>query len=782
MKAGEVGEVGAVMERPGPNSARLAGLLAGREGLAATFAATRRRLVAARDPAGLELWAEGALALLDANAGALGLLAYARLSEEQGHRLGGAVLGEVARAAAQLCRQAGAKATEAALQAFQSLAPAMDGPGERALFWAGLIRLAAAAPDCVVPFVGRVGEVWRAGHGADFAGFIEAGLRASGPATAHGRARRRAFFALEDDLALSLAGRIGAGIGFAEMEGELRRVLTALWGSAPQLQTLPPAGRDVPRRVNIAGPVLRLPDAWPGLNAPAARRLYVASAVHAGAHLHFGNPRFPVGRDKPVQIALATLVEDARIEHLAMQRYPGLARLWAPYHRASADDGPTVAALLARLARGLFDPAYADPDALVGKAQALFRAALGEIDNPAISREIGTRLANDIGQRRLRFDARGHVTEPAYRDDGLGLWDFSAVDPEVTAEVEMIVEAARIDRRAGEDGKADGPPERSAVGRARPVSAGVEGVVVATYPEWDAPAGIERADWVTVKAMPPSLGDGAALARQLEANGALRARIARLVKAAKVGRASRLKRQSEGHDLDLDAVIEVAIARRAGLVPDLRVFRSSVLTQRDLAVLVLIDISQSTRDRLAGGLSVLDVEKRAVALLAQALAGLGDAFALMAFASNGRGEVRVHEVKGFAEPYGPEPAARLAGLSSGLSTRLGAALRHAGAMIGGVRSFRKLVLVLTDGEPSDIDTASADLVADARRAVLQLRGRGIDSFGVTLDPAGGGEGAVGEGAANEATAIFGKANVLPIRRVEDLPARLSELYFRLARR
>jgi len=100
-------------------------------------------------------------------------------------------------------------------------------------------------------------------------------------------------------------------------------------------------------------------------------------------------------------------------------------------------------------------------------------------------------------------------------------------------------------------------------------------------------------------------------------------------------------------------------------------------------------------------------------------------------------------------------------------------LRHAGAEISAVRSHRKLVLVLTDGEPSDIDMADPlDLVDDARRATLALKAHGIDVFGVTLDPNGSGCGA----------AVFGRHQNMPVRRLEDLPSRLADLYFRLARR
>lgn len=751
-----------------PHGARLARLMAARETLRGPFGEARRRLGARYGEGALEPWAAGVLALVDANAGASCLLAFWRASVELAPLHSPAEIGEAGRQAAALCREAGARAAGAALDAFVRIEPRLADAHQRDIWWRALLKLAGGAPECVELLAGRAETVLVPGHVAEFEAFIEAGLKAAG----RDRAHRRAFFALEDERAWGMVERIGAGPGFSEMEGELKMLLAALWGTAPQLQALPPAPRGTARRVNIAGPVLRLPEVFPGVQAEAARRLFVAAAAHAGAHLNFGNPRFPVRKFKPVQIALAGLVEDARIEALAMRRYPGLRRLWAPWHDATPEDGPTLAALLRRVARGLFDPGYRDPDALVGKAQALFASAMGELEDPALSLGIGTRLANDIGQRRIRFDARGHVVEPAYRDDGLGIWDFADIDPEVTDAVEMMVDAARIDRREAPDGKADATPARDPAGKARPAAPGAQGVVVATYPEWDAQAGIERPDWTTLRAMTPRLGDARALRRTLEQAAPVRARIARLVKAAKVGRAVRLKRQAEGHDLDLDAVIEAAIARRAGEVPDLRVFRSSALLQRDLAVLVLVDISQSTRERLADGSSVLDVEKLAVAMLAEAMDALGDDFALMAFASAGRGDVQATCVKRFAEPYDAEAVSRLAGLSSGLSTRLGAALRHAGAEIARTRAFRRLILVLTDGEPSDIDTAAGDLVADARRVVLQLRSQGIDTFGVTLDPSGVGSG----------PAIFGKANSMPVRRIEDLPARLSELYFRLARR
>ena len=115
----------------------------------------------------------------------------------------------------------------------------------------------------------------------------------------------------------------------------------------------------------------------------------------------------------------------------------------------------------------------------------------------------------------------------------------------------------------------------------------------------------------------------------------------------------RLKRQLDGHDLDVDAMLEAGIALRTGQEPDPRIFRPRPRGHRDLAVLLLLDTSESTRDRLASGASILDVERLAVAVLAEAMSALGDPFCLLAFASNGRDDVEMTSVKAFDETLRP---------------------------------------------------------------------------------------------------------------------------------
>jgi nitric oxide reductase NorD protein len=167
---------------------------------------------------------------------------------------------------------------------------------------------------------------------------------------------------------------------------------------------------------------------------------------------------------------------------------------------------------------------------------------------------------------------------------------------------------------------------------------------------------------------------------------------------------------------------------------------------------------------------VLTVERAATALLSGAMAGLGDPFAVHAFCSNGREEVRYYRVKDFGEAYSDRVRSRLAGLRGQLSTRLGAALRHAGTEVQARQTHRRLVLLVTDGEPSDIDVADKRyLVEDARKAVHDLSQKGIDVYCVGLD--GGGE--------SYLQRIFGRRNFMMINRVESLPEKLPLLYLRL---
>jgi uncharacterized protein YegL len=704
-------------------------------------------LAGQEDAASVTRWTEAILSLLHANAGAACMAALLRLRDRP------AALAHMAESVTDICRHAGSSAALACIEAWVAL----RAPG----LWPALRRLGREAPDCVAVAARQAGTIIAATGWDGFEDFVALGLKATG----HEKARRAAFFTLADPLAVQALSR-GTGSGFAARERRLKLFAAALLGRPPMLRARPAAvGLPPPRRATLSDGVLLLPESFPGLPETDQVMLFRAAVAHGLTHIMAGAPRQTVGILKPLALAVIGVVEDARVETLAMRRFPGLRRLWAPYHVARPE-GITVTALLARISRALFDPAYLDPHGLVLKARALVAEA--DIADPTASRRIGGLLGNDLGQMRLQFNARDYVVEPAYRDDGLGLWDFEDTTDAPPEIMEMRVETARLRQEEGEGRTDPGQDAARGTGRARARAAEPESVLLARYPEWDCAAAVERPDWTAVRAIPAPLGDLRRLEARLEAMPDLRRRIDRLVRAARPGRPRRLKRQPDGMDLDMDAVLDAEIAQTAGDLPDDRLYRGTALQMRDLATVVLVDVSESTRAE-----AVLETERLAVALLGDAMAGLGDPFALLAFASDGRDQVRLTRIKGFAEPFASVQRARLAGLSPGLSTRLGAALRHAGVEIGTQRSVRRLILVLTDGEPSDIDAPDPrDLVEDSRRAVLGLRARGIDVFAVVL----------GADGAETAGRIFGRTGHVVMRRIEDLPARLSDLYFRLSRR
>jgi nitric oxide reductase NorD protein len=734
--------------------AELVALARQRPGLSGGLAAALARHE--RDEA--EVWAQAALRLAYVNAGPGALLGVFRVASATPPGAGALRrLAAGVAAAADLCGLAGAVATRAAVEARIGLAARLES-GDAA-WWRGLLALAREAPDLIAVAASASAPILDACGAEGFAAFVGAALRAAPDA-----ARRAAFLSLADPEARRTLDRLAGRAAFSVEQKRLEIFAAALWGVATPLRPLFGApGAPAPRRASVAGGVIRIPETFPDVEPDPA--LFRAAVAHASAHLVFGAARREIGSLKPAQVALIGLIEDARVEALAMRRFPGLARLWAPFHTATPSVFRAAPALFARLAHALFDPSYEDADGFVAKGRDLF-AAEPDLGDPDLSRRIGGLLGNDVGQMRIPFNPKAFEIEPVYRDDNLGLWLLPPPPPDQPAEaLDTPINAARP--KPGQGGEGDG----EGAGRARPAEA-EQGVVVAHYPEWDRKAQQERPDWTTVREMAPTLAPTHRLEEALARDPGFLTRIDRLVRAAKVGRPMRLKRQPFGDDLDLDAAIDAVQSLRIGETPDERLHMRRVLRRRDLAVSVLIDVSESTRDPAGVGACVLDVEKHAVAALARAMSGLGDVFALSAFASVGREDVRIVRVKDFAEPFDDVALRRLAGLTPGFSTRLGAALRHAGAELKPRAAERKLVLALTDGAPSDIDVSDpADLVEDARRAALALKAQGIDVFGLTLDPNGDGEGA----------AVFGR-NHLPVRRISDLPARLADLYFRLARR
>ncbi|WP_416799275.1 nitric oxide reductase activation protein NorD [Ciceribacter azotifigens] len=701
--------------------------------------------------------------------GELVAIAYRRAGPELAARIGPAFAVRLASAISQVAIRSGRLAASLVPQAALLASTRFQGPVAMDSWATAIEHVARQAPEGVLPLLENTGKLVAALDAPGFIAFVRMGLD-----LADGNPeRRRAFFALESAEAVRLIEGTVADGGLAELRHGLGLFLGALWGIAPPIAEAPPdAPEPMRRRPGFGGGGVRLPSAFAGFGGDEAKLLYRAAVAHIGAHHRFTRTKFPVAGLKPMQIALISLIEDARVEMLAARRMPGLARLWRRFHVARPD-GPSVAiALMARLSRALADPHYEDPHAWVEKGRALFeKAAREDIDDQQLSRRIGGLLGNDIGQMRLQFDARAYVVQPAYRDDNMGIWDFERDDDQVPVEIETMLEGARIEQRAGDDGRheeaEDGDTERGKSAEAQDD----DGLIVADYPEYDYIAGRYRPNWCQVREMPGQVGSLRIAAALSEARSDIVDRLTGFIKASRINRQQRVRGQTEGEFIDIDAGISAMIARRAGAMPDTRIYCRYERRSRDMSVLILIDTSRSTTERMRGSTgTVLEMECLSTALLARAMTEVGDAFAIAAFCSNGREDVRYERVKDFGRPFDAGALGRLAGLVGDFSTRLGAVMRHAGSDLRNQKTYRRLLLIVTDGEPSDIDVDDPDYLAvDARAAVHELNRDGIDVFSVILDSA----------AESYARRIFGPKGMVRLDLIDRLPDLLPGFYLRM---
>ena len=194
-----------------------------------------------------------------------------------------------------------------------------------------------------------------------------------------------------------------------------------------------------------------------------------------------------------------------------------------------------------------------------------------------------------------------------------------------------------------------------------------------------------------------------------------------------------LRAQADGDDLDLEAVVRAHCDLAAGQSGSDRVFTQSRPTARDLSVALLMDVSLST-DAWVQNRRVLDVEKEALTTLCQGLAACGDEHGVFTFTSRRRDMVKMSVVKDFDEPFGVAVARRIAALKPGYYTRIGAAIRHTVKCLSQRPHRHRLLLVLTDGKPNDVDHYEGRYgIEDSRKAVQEARRAGLAVFGVTID-------------------------------------------------
>ena len=487
------------------------------------------------------------------------------------------------------------------------------------------------------------------------------------------------------------------------MSPVLQPYLRSLWNIAPALLDIaePQATRAFVSPLGLHLPRHSPPDVPAELQVDAWQQ---ATAAHAAAHLVFSRRRFsPEGLGAIAQ-AIVGALEDARIEWLACRELPGLRRLWLRFHRLDAPSAlPGFEELLRRLARALLDPGHADPHPWVAKGRRLFFADdAGQVlalCRPEQLRQAATRLGHDIGQMRLGFNAQQYQAAPAYRDDNSCLWLADPKRADTSHEVDATVPHPGA-AAAAPDGA---PPAQRHL-----------------YPEWDRRVPVLRPRWCAV--LDAQAAPGSAHGAAAPPPGRAHAPLQRV----------RRRRQLDGTAFDLDMLLDACIALRRGGAPSPAVYLGSRLQPARGATLLLIDTSASTALPLADGSgSVLDAARR----IAWHGAARWPYSAVHASCSDGRHAVHYLRIRDFAQPLDAACWGRLGELHSRLSTRLGAALRHATHLLAAQRAGPRRLLLITDGKPQDIDVHDPRyLPEDARRAVREAARHGVRAQCLCLDP------------------------------------------------
>lgn len=224
-----------------------------------------------------------------------------------------------------------------------------------------------------------------------------------------------------------------------------------------------------------------------------------------------------------------------------------------------------------------------------------------------------------------------------------------------------------------------------------------------------------------------------------------------------------------GEELNLDAWIAYSTSAIKSQEKQ-NFFENTIKKERDLSTLILADISLSTEAMVTNELSILDIIKQSLFVFADAVDALGDPLSIYAFSSVKNTKVRYHVLKNFNEEYSGQIRGRIDDLRAGYYTRLGTAIRQSTSILKEQNTQNKLMLIISDGKPNDIDRYEGRYgVEDTKKAILEARKLGIIPFCITVDSE----------SYEYLPQIFGKDGYTYIRDIKKLPQALPEIYMNL---
>jgi len=597
------------------------------------------------------------------------------------------------------------------------------------------------------------------------------------------------YFNLESQDSLAVLQKERRGTLFIDTQRKLNFYLRALWGRDFFLR---PTGADYTDfKPYIEKNIVHMPDAVDAMGDISGLELYRATSAHMAAHICYTSARISAEQLSPAQMFFVGLAEDARIEYKAIKEFPGLKKLWRSLllleYEESAEH-PTIP-VLEHFALMLLDSSErSDDEELNALADRFHDDIEQQQDNNQFSWNLGVDLFNLFSARRevpsLRILDRIRIP---YRDDNRFVWEFEEFDwdqgteylpasqRQVRRTVNVMEMINEIDcELAGDDAQEiwtcetelfpyedEGISFNEMWGK-EPVSEPFH------YQEWDYQIQLHRPDWATLYERRQPKGDPEMIENIITEYKPVAHRIKQIIDLLTPEGVQRVRNMEDGDEIDINAAIDAMVAIRMGEQPNPRITMRNVLKNRDLSVVVLMDLSESTNETVEGSdKTILQLTREATTLVATAINGIGDPFALHGFASDGRHDVQYYRFKDFNQHFDDDAKSRLAGMQGGLSTRMGAAMRHAGQHLLRQPERRKLLLIITDGEPADIDERDPQhLRHDTKKAVEELYSKGVMSYCLTLDA----------NADNYVKRIFGANNYTIIDHVQRLPEKLPVLF------
>ncbi len=743
-------------------------------------------------PTGLQEYMEGAKSLCNLGRGTGVVISYLQNMPLVAKECGEDVIGDCLTAAMKLSSMTSG---EVVALLFGSMPTAARNLGDAELFRGYLTlihQLASTASRGVRPMLNHIDEL--------LSKLTLSGLRRWSQFGA--QAYRRdfdnltAYFNLESADSRAVLQKERRGILFIKTQRKLNFYLRALWGRDFFLR---PTGADFADfRPFIEHRILHLPDAVDDCGGVSGLELYRATAAHMAAHMVYSSAPISAEGLSPAQMFFIGLVEDARIEYKAISEFPGLKKLWRSLMEADAKDSdsktehPTML-LLELFSRMLLDAkATSDDDELNALAHKFHEGIEENQDNNNFCWHLGLDIFNLFSSRKevpsLRILERIDIP---YRDDNRYVWEFEeftweveheyvpASERQVRRQVSVIEMANEVDcELAGDDAQeiwtcstevrpyeddlTDKTKSFNEMWGKEPVSDPFH------YQEWDYQIQLHRPDWTTVYERRQPRGHVEDIQAIIDEYRPVAHRIKQIIDMLTPEGVQRVRNMEDGDEVDINAAIDAMIAIRMGEQPNPRITMRNVLKTRDLSVVLLLDLSESTNEPMNGSdKTILQLTREAATLVATAIEGIGDPFAIHGFASDGRHDVQYYRFKDFNQHFDDETKSRLAGMKGGLSTRMGGALRHAGQHLLKQQERRKLVLLVTDGEPADIDERDPQhLRHDAKKAVEELYSTGVLTYCLTLDP----------NADDYVKRIFGANNYTIIDNVEKLPEKLPTLF------